>query len=116
MGLGSARDVTLADARQQATACRHQLAMQQNPLAERKAKKMNAIAAQQRTMSFDKHAGQWESTLHLHASLVIGKLAVDQVNLQHVLRILEPIWRTRTETASQVRGRAESIPDRRTVW
>lgn len=132
MGLGSARDVTLADARQRAAECRRQLAMQQNPLAERKAKRMNAVAAQQRTLSFDKcaeayiaahpdgwrnakHAGQWESTLRLHASPVIGKLAVDQVDLQHVLRILEPIWRTRTETASRVRGRVESILDWATV-
>jgi hypothetical protein len=132
MGLGSARDVTLADARQQAAECRRQLTMQQNPLAERKAKKMNAIAVQLRTQSFDKcaeayiaahrdgwrntkHAGQWESTLRLHASPVIGKLAVDQVDLQHVLRILEPIWRTRTETASRVRGRVESILDWATV-
>lgn len=67
--------------------------MQKSPLAERRAARLNAIAAQQRTMSFDpcvqayiaahrdgwrnaKHAGQWESTLRLHAHPVIGKLPV----------------------------------------
>jgi integrase len=128
IGLGSARDVSLAQARQQAAVCRQQLAGRQDPSAIRKAQQTNAVAERQRVLTFDecaqgyitahrdgwrnaKHAGQWESTLKLHASPVIGKMAVDQVTLQHVLKIIEPIWRTRTETASRLRGRLEVILD-----
>jgi integrase len=132
MGLGSVRDVSLAQARERAAEYRSLLATGRSPLAERERRRAAARAEQQASKTFDecaeayiashrdgwrnaKHAAQWRGTLRVHASPVIGKLAVDRVELQHVLQILEPIWRVRTETASRVRGRIESVLDWATV-
>ena len=117
MGLGSVRDINLASARQQAAECRRLLALGKDPIAERDGERARTLVEKQRSMSFDqcsqayiaahrdgwrnaKHAAQWENTLRLHASPVIGKLPVDEVKLRHVLLILEPIWRDRTEIKS----------------
>ena len=51
----------------------------------------------------------WRAHLRIHASPIIGKLPVDQVTTDHVLRVLEPIWRTKTETATRVRGHIEKV-------
>ena len=111
MGLGSVRDINLADARIRAASaaeCRHLLALGKDPITERDGERARTLADKQRSMRFDqcaqayiaahrdgwrnaKHAEQWENTLRLHASPVIGKLPVDQVELRHVLLILEPI-------------------------
>jgi integrase len=132
MGLGSVRDINLADARQQAAECRRLLALGKDPIAERDGDRARSLVEKRRTITFDqcsqayiaahrdgwrnaKHAAQWENTLRLHASPVIGKLPVDEVELRHVLLVLEPIWRERTETASRVRGRVESVLDWATV-
>ena len=56
-----------------------------------------------------KHAAQWGSTLAKYASPVIGDLNVRDVELGHITKILEPIWKTKTETASRLRGRIESV-------
>ena len=52
-----------------------------------------------------KHAAQWSSTLDSYANRVFGDLAVADVATAHVLAALEPIWRTKPETASRLRGR-----------
>ncbi|MCA1977627.1 MAG: tyrosine-type recombinase/integrase, partial [Thiobacillus sp.] len=62
-----------------------------------------------------KHAAQWTSTLEQYAYPVIGKMLVRDVELPHVLRILEPIWEAKTETASRVRSRIDNILDWATV-
>jgi hypothetical protein len=56
-----------------------------------------------------KHAKQWLYTLEEFAFPVIGDLPVDQVNMEHILSILSPIWATKTETASRLRGRLEWV-------
>lgn len=58
-----------------------------------------------------KHAQQWANTLKQYAYPVIGKLQPDEINTEHVLNILQPIWQTKTETASRVRNRIELILD-----
>lgn len=58
-----------------------------------------------------KHAQQWRNTLAQYASPVFGSLPVQSITRTHVLRCLEPIWHTRTETASRVRSRIESVLD-----
>ena len=136
MGLGSVREITLAQARQRAAACRQLLALGKDPIVERDGARdieVERVRVQKKpSMTFEqcaqsyitahrdgwrnaKHALQWESTLRLHAGPVIGKMAVEDVELRHILLILEPIWRERTETASRVRGRIESILDWATV-
>ena len=59
----------------------------------------------------DKHAGQWEATLKTYAEPVIGALPVQAIDTALVLKILEPIWTTKPETASRLRGRIETILD-----
>jgi integrase len=60
----------------------------------------------------EKHAGQWRATLLNYAYPVIGSLPVDVVETLHVMQILQPVWNTKTETASRVRGRIEKVLDR----
>lgn len=69
------------------------------------------IAAQAPGWKSAKHAAQWSSTLERYAYPVIGKRDVADVSAAHVLEILRPIWATKTETATRVRGRIESILD-----
>ena len=57
-----------------------------------------------------KHAAQWETTLATHAAAICD-LPVQAIDTALVLKVLEPIWATKPETASRVRGRIESILD-----
>ncbi|MGE8446640.1 MAG: phage integrase central domain-containing protein [Comamonas sp.] len=57
-----------------------------------------------------KHVNQWRSTLETYAFPVMGHLNVADIEQAHVLRVLLPIWKTKTETATRVRGRIEQIP------
>ena len=58
-----------------------------------------------------KHAAQWAATLATYASPVIGALPVADVDTDLMVKILMPIWNTKTETATRLRGRFESILD-----
>jgi integrase len=58
-----------------------------------------------------KHAAQWETTLATYAGPVINALPVQTIDTALVLKVLEPIWATKPETASRLRGRVESILD-----
>lgn len=127
IGLGSYRDVSLADARRRAQAKRTAIANGEDPLAERRARRaaemeaMNVLTfdeAARRYIAFKevewrngKHRDQWRNTLATYASPVMGKVPVDQVTKDHVMRVLLPIWTTKTETATRVRGRIESVLD-----
>ena len=62
-----------------------------------------------------KHGQQWTNTLEAYAFPVVGKMACADIALPHVLKILEPIWMTKTETATRLRGRIESVLDWATV-
>ncbi|GHF12620.1 phage integrase [Kordiimonas sediminis] len=132
MGLGPVKDVSLAQARQKASECRTMLSEGIDPIEARKARK-EALRAQQDTCkSFDEcrnaflksHASawkgtksltQWEGSLERYATPVIGKTPVDQIDTALIMRVLDPIWRSKTETATRVRGRVERILDWATV-
>ena len=58
-----------------------------------------------------KHAQQWKNTLETYAAPVFGKVPVHAVTAEHVLSVLEPIWLTKNETATRVRGRIETVLD-----
>jgi integrase len=58
-----------------------------------------------------KHTAQWWNTLVTYAFPKIGSMPVDNIDTQHILKVLKPIWNTKTETASRVRGRIELILD-----
>ncbi len=126
MGLGSLAALSLSDARARAKECRQQRLMGVDPLEAKRAsvtrKKLEAakaitfsdaatkyIAAHEASWSNEKHRAQWKSTLETYASPVIGTLAVAAIDTGLVLKVIEPIWRTKPETASRVRGRVESI-------
>ena len=59
----------------------------------------------------EKHKAQWRATLQTYASPVIGSAPVADVSLDNVLKILQPIWSEKTETASRLRGRIEAVRD-----
>ncbi|MEO7928114.1 MAG: integrase arm-type DNA-binding domain-containing protein [Gallionella sp.] len=128
MGLGGYPDVTLAEARVAARAVRGKIAAGVDPIEDSRTARSKMIAAQDTAITFSqaakqyidthesgwrntKHVQQWRSTLQTYADPVIGKMLVRDVGLAQVLKILEPIWRTKTETASRLRGRIESILD-----
>lgn len=56
-----------------------------------------------------KHTWQWTASVEKYAIPVLGKLPIDQITQKDVLKALRPIWETKTETASRVRGRLETI-------
>ena len=58
-----------------------------------------------------KHAGQWTATLKTYAEPVLGHLPVQMIDTALVLKVLEPIWTEKPETASRLRQRIEKILD-----
>lgn len=128
MGLGPYPDVSLSEARNLATRERKKMLQGIDPLSDKRARSIAARAAHDNMLSFaecaeryvesqapgwsnPKHIEQWRSTLKNLAGPVIGHLAVDQVDTALVMRCLEPIWTTKTETASRLRGRIEAVLD-----
>ena len=125
-GLGSYPTISLVKARESADECRRQVAAGIDPIEtrneEQAAKRLDAARAltfEQCAKSYmashevawknDKHRAQWRSTLATYAFPVIGALPVKAIDTQLVLKILEPIWTTKPETASRVRGHIEVI-------
>ena len=58
-----------------------------------------------------KHAAQWPATLETYVYPVFGELPVQAIDAGLVMKAIEPIWTTKPETASRVRGRIESVLD-----
>src|SRR5262249_45868419 len=69
------------------------------------------IAAHRAGWRNAKHAAQWEATLATYAAPLIGGLPVQAIDTALVMKVIEPLWRTRPDTASRVRGRLEVILD-----
>lgn len=132
MGLGPLSTYSLAEARMRARDARQAVDAGRDPIAEREAERQRNKLEAAKAMTFDqcaaayieahragwknpKHAAQWAATLATYAGPVIGALPVASVDMPLVLRILEPIWTTKNETASRLRGRIESVLDWATV-
>jgi integrase len=128
MGLGSFPTVTLADARNKARQQRAFVNDGIDPVAARQALRSAASARQQEQRTFSevaaqyiaqhekswknaKHQAQWASTLRTYAEPSIGKLLVGDIRPAHIVGVLEPIWTTKTETATRVRSRIELVLD-----
>ena len=134
VGLGAAGPggISLADARDLALALRLKVKAGTDPLAERhraasealataqaakiagitfKAVAEAYIAANEASWRNAKHRKQWQNTLSTYVYPVMGDLPVADIGTAHVLKILEPIWQAKPETASRVRGRIETILD-----
>lgn len=132
MGLGGFPDVTLAMARDKARAAREQIAAGIDPVEASRAARSALIASQISAKTFEqcahafidakeaewrnsKHRDQWENTLKVYAFPKLGSILARDISLAHVMSVLEPIWKTKTETASRLRGRIESVLDWATV-
>jgi integrase len=128
MGLGSLCTISLAEARIEARKCRQQMLTGADPIEERLSDRRNNQLEQARAITFQqaaeqciaskkhewknvKHAQQWINTLTTHAYPTIGKLSVAALDTGLVLKVLEPIWVTKAETASRVRQRIETVWD-----
>lgn len=128
IGLGGYPGVTLAMAREAAREMRTQIAKGIDPIQQRREQQDALRAAQGMRLTFSeatrrfladkegawknaKHRQQWENTLSTYAIPVMGQLAVHDIQLAHVLDALRPIWKTKTETASRLRGRIENVLD-----
>ena len=128
MGLGGYPDVTLAGARDAARNARELIRQGVDPVERAKAARKALQASAATGLTFreaseafiasrgvawrnPKHRNQWTSTLTTYAFPVMGALPVADVELPHVLKVLEPIWTTKTETASRLRGRVDQILD-----
>jgi integrase len=118
MGLGSVRDVPLAKARQRAADARQQLADGLDPLASKEKPKVmtfgEAADALIESMSSswrnDKHRAQWKMTLTVYCEAIRSK-PVAEIGTDDVLKVLQPLWTTKPETASRLRGRIERVFD-----
>lgn len=132
IGLGAFPEVTLAKAHEKARAVREQIAQGVDPVQQREAAARRLKATQASAKTFDqcvssyiaahaptwsnaKHRQQWENTLGTYASPTLGALAVQDIDTAHIVKVLEGIWATKTETATRLRGRVEQVLDWATV-
>ena len=126
LSLGPYPIVSIAEARILAQQTRDKIRSGINPIKERQNAKGVAISEAKSKISFrdfaiecinvkrpewksEKHAAQWLYTLTEFAFPVIGDKALDEIEMEDILKILTPIWTTTTETASRLRGRLEWI-------
>lgn len=125
MGLGPLQTISLAEARIEAEQCRKLVREGIDPIEHRKAERGHIEADTAKLMTFKdcaeayikahsagwknaKHVSQWHNTLNTYAYPVFGKLPVTVIDVGLVLKALEPIWATKTET---VRGRIKNVLD-----
>jgi integrase len=140
MGLGSIHAVSLNKARQLAFDYRALVAEKKDPIDEEKQKKLKAKSQQSKKITFKKaseefidskkvewtnkdHHNQWINTLETYANPIIGHLPVSEITTDHILGVLrqpvsvgedktkKPFWEAKTETATRVRQRIESVID-----
>jgi integrase len=127
MGLGSALDVSLADAREKRNEYRKLKASGVDPLLQKRAARAAQVLENAKAVTFkeaatrymdanrvgwdEQHAQQWQSTLEMHAYPTLGDLSVQSVDKALVLAVLEPIWTSANVTATRLRGRIETVLD-----
>ncbi len=126
ISLGAFPTLSIADARIKAQQARDQLDKGTNPMTAKNASKelekaskiekirfkefaQSCIKTKRSEWTNQKHGDQWESTLEQFAYPVIGDKPIDEITMEDILQILDPIWTTKTETASRLRGRLEWI-------
>lgn len=126
MGLGSYPGVSLARAREIASGLKEQVDAGKDPISERRAAKAALKLAQAKELTFAqaatrchagksaefksaKHRQDWINSLERYAFPIIGNAPVALIDLPLVLKVLQPIWEEKTETATRVRQRMESV-------
>ena len=128
MGLGALHTIGLAEARERAAEARKSVLDGKDPITIRQAQKFAARAERAKAVTFEQyaedyiesrkatwkagvHASQWRASLKQHAYPVIGKLHPKDIDTRLVLKILKPVWQSKTETATRVRARIAAILD-----
>jgi integrase len=128
MGLGPLSLYSLQEARTKALNARKLRHEGIDPIEARRAERARARLEEAKAITFKqcaeayinshragwrngKHAGQWSATLATYAFPLIGGLPVQSVDTGLVLKVLEPIWTAKPETAGRLRGRIENILD-----
>lgn len=126
MGLGSFPAVSLAEARDLARQARALIRSGIDPIENRNNERDAIAVAAAKSLTFSqaaesfiaahedgwrnaKHRLQWVNTIATYANPVIGQMPVATIEQRHILQILDPIWRTKTETALRLRGRIEQV-------
>lgn len=126
IGLGPYPEVGLAEARERARAVKAKVAAGVDPVEERKAARAALAAAQRRGLTFGQALERWieakgaqvgndkavkylRSTFATYAAEHLGQIPVADVTPQDVLRVLEPIWQTKHESARKLRMRLEAV-------
>ena len=127
LGLGSYGSVGLATARDEARRI-HSQARTVDPVEARRAERTARKAAKAQAITFEadaralhkvkaqefrnpKHAAQWITTLETYGFPLLGDRGVGSIERSHIVAVLEPIWTTKTETATRVRQRIEHVLD-----
>ena len=128
IGLGSSRIRSLAEARKLANDYKLQILDGRDPKDEKDKIRATAVTERAHRITFDeaaakcletkslewknvKHGQQWINTLTTYASPLLGKQPVEHITTDLVYKVLEPIWVTKTETATRVRQRIEVVLD-----
>lgn len=121
IGLGSAKSVPLADARQAAEEIRRKLAQGIDPVAEKKQEKAVVPTFKEAAVLVHeehkaawkngKHQAQWLSTLQTYVFPVLGELLVSEIEGPAIRDVLAKIWLTKPETARRVRQRIGTVLD-----
>jgi integrase len=129
IGLGAFPSVSLQDARKKAIELRLMIQNGQDPKSEKILRKNEALQKQStEILTFEicaekfidlhkhewvniKHTKQWGNTLKMYAYPVFGHMNIQDIDTDLVLKVIEPIWFTKTVTANRVRGRIEKILD-----
>jgi integrase len=137
MGLGGFPDVKLTDARRLAREAREAISKGGDPIEERKTAKAQLLAEAGRLLTFEQackdyiaaHGATWKHPAHARAwrytlvdvacngldcgeagqAVGLGKLAVGDIEIAHVLNLLRPLWASKTETAARTRQRCEAV-------
>jgi integrase len=132
MGLGPLHTFALKEARERARTARQQLKDGIDPLDARTAERAKQAVEAVKALTFEeaaqayfdfhekkwrngKHRQQFLSTLKTYAYPVLGRLPIAAIDTGLVLKVVEPIWQDKTETASRTRGRIEAVLDWATV-
>ena len=128
MGFGSADVVSLEAARRRKQDARAELERGLDPIEGKRIRESEAAARAERQLTFDECADRfinaheegwsnpksptaWRNTLATYCGPIFGSKAADEVDTEAVMQVLEPLWKTKTETASRLRGRIERVLD-----
>jgi hypothetical protein len=125
LGLGPLADITLAEAREKALAARKLRLDGVDPIEHKRARLTATRLEAAKAMTFaacvdaylETHEAAWRNATHRHQWRMtlteyckpIANVSVKDINADMVLRVLTPLWTTRTETAKRLRGRIERV-------